>query len=81
MPPYLLLISLSPLSPSSPSHALDSTVENIAVFIWQCLQAHSKMPRGMLYEVLLYETDNQYARYRGATGMQLKKKHTSEVTL
>ena len=52
--------------------SLDSTVENIAVFIWQQLQAHPKMPRGLLHEVLLHETDNQFARYRGTSGLQYK---------
>lgn len=58
---------IHPNSPSfpPPPMALDSTVENIAVFIWRQLQSHPKMPRGLLHEVLLHETDNQYARYRG----------------
>ena len=39
----------------------NSTAENIAVYIWDCLIEH--LPN--LYEVLLHETDKNIAIYRG----------------
>ena len=42
-----------------------STVENIAVFVWESLEADVRLPEGLLYEVKVHETDNQYACYKG----------------
>lgn len=42
---------------------LNPTVENMAVVIWKMLAP--KLPKGMLYEVRLHETENNVAIYRG----------------
>jgi 6-pyruvoyltetrahydropterin/6-carboxytetrahydropterin synthase len=39
------------------------TTENLAVACWRQLQA--AMPAGLLYEVKIYETENNFAVYRG----------------
>jgi 6-pyruvoyltetrahydropterin/6-carboxytetrahydropterin synthase len=39
------------------------TTENLAVACWGQLQA--AMPAGLLYEVKIYETENNFAVYRG----------------
>jgi len=39
------------------------TAENIAVAIWNELK--DKIPSGKLYSVKLYETENNYAEYKG----------------
>lgn len=39
------------------------TTENIAVQIWN--QLADKLPSGKLYSVKLYETENNYAEYKG----------------
>jgi len=39
------------------------TVENIVVGIWKVLE--SKISEGKLYSVKLYETENNYAEYKG----------------
>lgn len=39
------------------------TAENLAVAIWECLQA--KLPAGLLQEVKLWETEDNVATYRG----------------
>ena len=46
-------------------HTKPSTVENIAVFVWESLEADVRLPEGLLYEVKVHETDNQYAYYKG----------------
>ncbi|KAM4722151.1 6-pyruvoyl tetrahydrobiopterin synthase [Rhinophrynus dorsalis] len=40
-----------------------SSVENVAVFIWDGLQ--KRLPEGLLYEVCVHETDSNSAVYRG----------------
>jgi 6-pyruvoyltetrahydropterin/6-carboxytetrahydropterin synthase len=42
---------------------LNPTVENIAVVIWQALSP--SLPKGLLFEVQVFETENNIARYRG----------------
>ena len=42
---------------------LNPTVENMAVTFWGWLV--DKLPAGMLYEIKLYETENNFAIYRG----------------
>lgn len=42
---------------------VNPTVENIAVAIWNQLVNH--IPSGKLYSVKLYETENNYAEYKG----------------
>ena len=44
-------------------HALNPTAENIAVVIWKMLE--SRLPKGLLHEVKLAETENNIAIYRG----------------
>ena len=39
------------------------TTENIAIQIWKELE--DKIPTGKLYSVKIYETENNYAEYRG----------------
>ncbi len=39
------------------------TAENIAVKIWE--QLVDKIPSGKLYSVKVYETENNYAEYKG----------------
>lgn len=39
------------------------TAENIAVSIWQQLVDH--IPSGRLYSIKIYETENNYAEYKG----------------
>ena len=39
------------------------TAENIAIAIWK--QLVDKLPSGRLYSVKLYETENNYAEYKG----------------
>jgi 6-pyruvoyltetrahydropterin/6-carboxytetrahydropterin synthase len=41
---------------------INPTVENLAVLFWQVLQ---KRFGGLMYEVCLYETEKNWARYRG----------------
>uniref|UniRef100_A0A8C6W388 6-pyruvoyl tetrahydrobiopterin synthase n=1 Tax=Nannospalax galili TaxID=1026970 RepID=A0A8C6W388_NANGA len=40
-----------------------STTENVAVYIWANLQKF--LPRGVLYKVKVYETDNNIVVYKG----------------
>jgi len=40
-----------------------STTENLAIFIWNSLLP--KIPPGLLYEVKIYETENNIMIYRG----------------
>ncbi|KAH0500735.1 6-pyruvoyl tetrahydrobiopterin synthase [Microtus ochrogaster] len=40
-----------------------STTENVAVYIWESLQ--QLLPRGILYKVKVYETDNNVVVYKG----------------
>ncbi|XP_057623299.1 6-pyruvoyl tetrahydrobiopterin synthase isoform X1 [Chionomys nivalis] len=40
-----------------------STTENVAVYIWENLQ--QLLPRGILYKVKVYETDNNVVVYKG----------------
>ncbi len=44
-----------------------STTENVAVFIWEAMEAHLKKSgaAGRLYEVKLWETDKNIVVYRG----------------
>jgi len=42
-----------------------STTENLAIYIWESLQA--ALPKGLLYEVKLKETENNTIIYRGET--------------
>ncbi len=44
-------------------HGINPTVENLAIAFWRILEA--KLPRGMLYAVRVYESENNYAEYRG----------------
>ncbi len=39
------------------------TAENIAIYIWKMLE--NEIPSGKLYSVKIYETENNYAEYRG----------------
>lgn len=39
------------------------TAENIAIGIWK--QLEDKIPNGRLYSVKIYETENNYAEYKG----------------
>ena len=62
---YLLLWSL-PLCPPPPPHlSLNSTTENVAVFIWEQLAEALGDKRGLLYEVCVHETDSNTFLYRG----------------
>jgi 6-pyruvoyltetrahydropterin/6-carboxytetrahydropterin synthase len=47
---------------------LNPTAENIAVVIWEMLQ--KKLPKGVLHEVRLIETENNFVSYRGETGIK-----------
>ena len=42
---------------------LNPTAENIAVVCWKMLQ--DRLPQGLLHEVVIRETENNFARYRG----------------
>ncbi len=42
---------------------LNPTAENIAVVCWQMLEDH--LPEGLLHEVVIRETENNFVRYRG----------------
>ncbi len=42
---------------------INPTVENLAIAFWNILQ--NKLPAGTLYAVRVYESDNNYAEYRG----------------
>eukprot|EP01111_Echinosteliopsis_oligospora_P019060 TRINITY_DN9025_c0_g1_i2.p1 TRINITY_DN9025_c0_g1~~TRINITY_DN9025_c0_g1_i2.p1 ORF type:complete len:140 (+),score=28.91 TRINITY_DN9025_c0_g1_i2:181-600(+) len=42
-----------------------STTENVAIFIWNALKQHPKIPSSLLYEVIIHETDNNTVIYRG----------------
>lgn len=42
---------------------VNPTVENLALAFWRILQ--DKLPTGRLYAVRVYESDNNYAEYRG----------------
>jgi len=42
-----------------------TTTENLAVFIWSSLLENQKLPRGLLYEVKIHETENNVVMYRG----------------
>ena len=42
---------------------INPTVENLAVKIWDRLE--SKIPNGTLYEIQLFETERNFAIYRG----------------
>lgn len=42
---------------------LNPTVENIAIVIWQMLSL--RLPSSLLYEVKIFETENNMAIYRG----------------
>jgi 6-pyruvoyltetrahydropterin/6-carboxytetrahydropterin synthase len=42
---------------------LNPTTENLSIVCWKWLEA--RLPKGMLYEVKLYETENNIAIYRG----------------
>ena len=42
---------------------LNPSAENIAIVIWNSLVSH--LPNGLLYEVKLYETENNSVVYRG----------------
>ncbi|MCS7176581.1 MAG: 6-carboxytetrahydropterin synthase [Candidatus Kapabacteria bacterium] len=42
---------------------INPTVENLAIAFWRVLQG--KIPQGQLYAVRVYESDNNYAEYRG----------------
>ena len=44
-------------------HTRVSTAENISIFIWNVLTEH--LPRGLLYQVKVHETDKNIAVYRG----------------
>ena len=39
------------------------TAENIAIAVWK--QLENKLPSGKLYSVKIYETENNFAEYRG----------------
>lgn len=54
-------------SPFGPSHhlSLNSTTENVAVFIWEQLAEALGDKRGLLYEVCVHETDSNTFLYRG----------------
>lgn len=39
------------------------TAENIAIAVWKRLE--NKLPSGKLYSVKIYETENNFAEYRG----------------
>ncbi|CAL8094988.1 unnamed protein product [Calicophoron daubneyi] len=45
------------------ANSIVSTTENLVIFIWNQLIA--KIPRNMLYEVKLWETDKNCVTYRG----------------
>lgn len=60
---------------------INPTVENLAIAFWRLLEA--KLPAGMLYAVRVYESENNYAEYRGesvsvATNGQLYAGVTAE---
>jgi 6-pyruvoyltetrahydropterin/6-carboxytetrahydropterin synthase len=42
---------------------INPTTENLAMICWKLLS--SKLPKGLLYEVKLHETENNVAIYRG----------------
>lgn len=42
---------------------INPTAENIAMAIWQ--QLENNIPSGKLYSVKIYETENNYAEYKG----------------
>ena len=42
---------------------MNPTVENLAAYIWKLVE--KKLPKGLLHEVKLYETENNIATYRG----------------
>eukprot|EP01103_Thecamoeba_quadrilineata_P020750 TRINITY_DN9084_c0_g1_i1.p1 TRINITY_DN9084_c0_g1~~TRINITY_DN9084_c0_g1_i1.p1 ORF type:complete len:145 (-),score=28.99 TRINITY_DN9084_c0_g1_i1:55-489(-) len=42
-----------------------STTENLAVYIWDSISQHPKMPPNILYQVLINETDKNSVVYRG----------------
>ncbi|GBD06432.1 6-carboxy-5,6,7,8-tetrahydropterin synthase [bacterium HR21] len=42
---------------------VNPTVENLAIAFWQILEG--KLPAGKLYAVRVYESENNYAEYRG----------------
>lgn len=42
---------------------INPTAENIAVAVWRRLE--NKLPSGKLYSVKIYETENNYAEYKG----------------
>lgn len=42
---------------------LNPTAENIAVVCWKMLQ--KRLPEGLLHEVVIRETENNFVRYRG----------------
>lgn len=42
---------------------INPTAENMAVIFWKLLE--QKLPKGLLYEVKLHETENNIAVYRG----------------
>lgn len=45
-------------------HKIPSTTENLVVFIWDSLK--SKLPKPeLLHQIVLYETDKNFVRYRG----------------
>lgn len=44
-------------------HKVNPTAENIAIYCWQVLEPH--LPRGVLYEVTLEETETCAVAYRG----------------
>jgi len=44
---------------------INPTTENIAIAIWE--QLVDKIPSGKLYSVKLYETENNYIEYMGAS--------------
>lgn len=46
-------------------HPRVSTAENLAVWIWEQVERHAQMPRGLLYEVRLEETEKNSVVYRG----------------
>ena len=41
-----------------------STTENVAVFVWNSLIRHG-MPKNVLHEVVVHETENNVFRFRG----------------
>lgn len=45
---------------------IPSTTENVALFIWTNMKKHMEVPE-LLYEVKIYETENNIIVYRGDT--------------